>query len=177
MGKYSKYHFNSVATLGNKLTCSCFAAERYFKNASIKLFDSFEDAAKAVKDGTWQALFVPGAYPGLRFLIMDDHLLVKETALIQIPALVTAGRFLKQPERIKRVYLHPAPESLLGEIEATYEEKIFVKSNPLACIEVLADETDSIAITNQNCAQFYGLNIYKILRSGIFMPFVIFVNA
>jgi prephenate dehydratase len=173
----SKYRYSSVATLGNHLTCSNYAAKNYCRTSSIKLYDSFEEAATAVKEGIAQAMFVPGAYPNIRYFIMDDFLSVSETEVLQIPALVLAGKFIKQPDKIKRIYLHPAPESLLAEVETKYEETVFVSSNPNACIEVLADNNNSIAITNLNCAEYFDLKVYKILRSGIFMPFVLFVRA
>jgi len=175
--KNVRQNFKSIATLGNNLTCSYFAAERYCKKSFIEMFESFEEAAKAVKDEQIEALFVPGAYPNIRFFIMDDSLVVKETAIIQIPALVLAGPFEKKPENIEKIFLHPAPERLLNEVETQYSERIFVNSNPNACVEVLAHKENSIAITNDNCARFYGLNIYKVLRPGILMPFVIFVHV
>lgn len=172
-----KYRYCSIATLGNQLTCSFFALAQYCKKTTIKTFESFEDAVKAVKEGVVQAVFIPAAYPHLRTFLMDESLCVKETVIVQIPALVLAGKFLNQPAEINRIYLHPAPESLLPESGTKYEEKIFVSSNPNACIEVLANASNSIAITNENCAQYYELVTYKILRAGIFMPFVLFVHA
>ena len=177
MEKYSKYCYSSVATLGKHLTCSYFATKNYCRTTSIKMFNSFEDAATAVKEGIVQAMFVPGAYQNIRSFIMADFLSVRETEVLQIPALVLAGKFIKQPAEIKRIYLHPAPEILLSEVDTKYEEKVFVSSNPNACLNVLANENNSIAITNINCAEYFDLHVYKILRSGIFMPFVLFVRA
>lgn len=159
------------------MTCSNIALENYCKKTSIKLVDSFQDAINEVKQGIVQAAFIPGAFPNIKDYIMDEKLRVKETVVVQIPALVLAGKFPQQPKKIKRIILHPAPESLLAEVETKFEEMVFASSNPNACIKVLANQNDSIAITNQNCAQYYGLVTYKILRPGIFMPFVLFVRS
>jgi prephenate dehydratase len=172
----STYKYNSVATLGNQLTCSYFCAKQYCRTKTIQLYNSFEDAAKAVKEGFATALFVPAAFPDLRMFIMDDFFRVKETEVIQIPALVLAGKKTVQPELVKYIFLHPAPERLLSEVDVKFGKAIFVRSNPEACTEVLANETDSVALTNEIAASYYGLTIYKVVRSGIFMPFVIFTH-
>lgn len=172
----SNTHYETLGTLGNKFTCSYDAATKFGKAEHIFMFPTFDDASEAVKSGKIQALWIPGAYPMLGVYIMDDTLKVQETVIIQIPSLVLSGKFIEKPKTINKLYMHPAVTHLLKEVDVKYNEKILVNSNPEACENVLKYHDDSIAITNRNSAEYYELEIYKVLREGIFMPFILFVR-
>lgn len=172
--------YQSLGTLcdePNGLTCSFHVARQWNKAVEISPFPTFELAASAVKQNQISAFLVPGAYPKLSTFIMDRDLQVRETFISTIPSLVLVGREESMPQSVETVFYHPATTDLLPEIGIAYQTREPVMSNSVACKALLSCNDSAVAITNQLCAVFYQLHIYKLLRKGIKMPFICFVKA
>ncbi|WP_339273512.1 hypothetical protein MKY59_20700 [Paenibacillus sp. FSL W8-0426] len=173
-GKYA-----ILGTLGDDegfLTCSMHIAKKMDNSDLIKPYPEFEAAADDLKSGEISCLLVPGAYPKLNSFIMDSDLVVSESFVEKIPALVLSGFQVVCPEQIDIIYHHPATTYLLTELDIIYRENCTVSSNPEACRKVMLNTERSLALTNQLCADHYGLVTYKVLREGIQMPWVCFTK-
>lgn len=171
--------YNILGTLGDNegyLTCSMHIAKELNNADTIKPYPYFEAAATDLKLGNISCLLVPGAYPNINNFIMDSELMVSETFIKEIPALVLCGMQKQCSSNINLIFHHPATTYLLKEIDVSYQENITVSSNPEACRMILKNPDSSIALTNQLCADFYQLETYKILRAGIQMPWICFIN-
>ncbi len=161
----------------NGLTCSVYVARRWNKAESILPYPSYEEAAADVITGKIDVCLVAGAYPKLSFLIFDTRLVVKETFVMQIPPLVLVGTHDTIPEDLRVLYHHPATTPLLPETGLSFQPNELVSSNSMACKRLLESPDDSMAITNQICADFYKLHLFKILRPGTMMPWICFGRA
>ncbi|OAX45430.1 hypothetical protein [Paenibacillus sp. AD87] len=173
----SKYAI--LGTLGDEegfLTCSMHIAKKLNNSDIIKPYPEFEAAAEDLKSGEISCLLVPGAYPKLNSFIMDSELVVSESFVEKIPALVLSGFHAECPDQIDVIFHHPATTYLLSELSIIYRESSTVSSNPEACRKVMHHTERSIALTNQLCADHYGLVTYKVLREGINMPWVCFTK-
>lgn len=161
----------------NGLTCSMNAARQWGKASKLIPFPSFEAAADAVKSGFISAVLVPGAYPLISRFIMDSGLRVRETFTQVIPDLVLVGVNKVMPTKVDVVYHHPATEPLLSEIPLPFDRHEPVTSNTQACIHLITYAKACAAVTNRLAANFYDLYVYKVLRGGIVMPFVILAHS
>ena len=172
-----------IETLGtlcdepNGLTCSMNAARQWGKASKLMSFPSFEAAADAVKTGVISAMLAPGAYPQISRFIMDAGLKVRETFSQVIPDLVVVGVNKVMPREVDVIYHHPATETLLPEVPLTFDRHEAVTSNTQACIRLITYSKACAAVTNRLAANFYDLYVYKVLRGGIVMPFVILAHS
>jgi hypothetical protein len=169
-------HIPRLATLCDDpvgLTCSMDAAKRWGKAQKIYPFDSFEKACKATKDGQVDAFLVPAAYPRLNTFIMDNRIQVKHVFVMKIPALVFAG-LSGCTSSFEKIYHHPAVTPLLTELDVTWNAALTATSNSDACRLVIASGRNTACVTNALCAKHFNLQILKILRSGILMPWICF---
>ena len=175
-----EYRYPSLATLGSKagVTCSVDVAVRCGKAGEIRGYATFEEAAQALKQGVVSALLVPAAYPNAYQFIQDADLRCDRVFIMRIPALVLAGKGERPPRFAIALLHHPATKPLLSDVELHYGRAIEVQSNAAAA-EMVANEDAGhcLAITNGLCAAHYGLSVYKILRSGVEMPWLVFVPA
>ncbi|KGE18724.1 hypothetical protein [Paenibacillus wynnii] len=174
-----KSRYAILGTLGDNegyLTCSMHVAKSMNNADTIVPYPLFEEAAKDLKSERISCLLVPGAYPKINSFIMDSELEVSESFVKKIPALVLCGSKEDCPTTIHIIFHHPATTYLLSEISTSYKENINVSSNPEACRMVIDNTDCSIAISNQLCADHYGLSTYKVLRKGINMPWVCFIK-
>jgi hypothetical protein len=71
---------------------------------------------------------------------------------------------------------HPATQLLLHDTTLHYDRAVAVGSNPEAA-RLAANTTaeSGVAITNALRAEFYGLYIYRTLRPGTMMPWIVLV--
>lgn len=175
----TKSRYAVLGTLGDDegfLTCSMHIAKKLHNADTIVPYPLFEEAAKDLKSERISCLLVPGAYPKINSFIMDSELEVSESFVRKIPALVLSGFEKKSPPNIDIIFHHPATAFLLSEVTTSYKENIAVSSNTESCKMVIENKNRSIAITNQLCADHYGLTTYKVLRKGINMPWVCFTK-
>jgi prephenate dehydratase len=169
----------TVATLGDKkniLTCSLYIAHKKYDSQIEKIpFLSFEEAINALKKGKVDTCIVPSAYPKIANFITDLQLDIREIFLENIPNLVLVGTTKIKPKNIKRLFLHPATESIMPTfLQDSSIEKIFVSSNSEACRKLKANPNNSIAITNELASNHYQLYLYDTLRTKMKMPFIAF---
>ena len=174
------YEYSKIGTLcdeSNGLTCSFDTAKKWGQAKQILPYSTFEEAAEDVKYGNIYAFLVPGAYPKVGSFIMDAKLVVKDVFIKTIPSLVLVGTDKIPPSNTVVLFHHPATTPLLSEVEIPFKEEQPVTSNSKACTALLDSASEALAITNELCASFYKLNVYKILRAGLLMPFICFVRA
>jgi len=173
--------YASLGTLGERsgaMTCSEFVAKTYNASGSIRKYPTFERAAKALKQGNISAMLVPGAYPGVFNFIQDVDLRCDRAFIMAIPPLVLAGRDKKAPSRAIALFHHPATAPMLKEVGVPYRRAIAVSSNAVAArLVVRARRRNALAVTNALCADYYRLTVYKVLRRGVEMPWIVFVSA
>jgi len=174
---YTNEKIRSVGTLGadaEDVTCSVLAVKSLDGSFDLVAFSEFELAAQALLDGKIDAMVVPGAYPGIAKFIMHEGLQVAWVYTFIIPSLVFVSKHPTMKNEYRTLYNHPATNALLGDVHTRWNAHQNVSSNTVACLEVLANGSDSCAVTNAVCAQKYGLHIHKVLREGINMPFTVF---
>lgn len=177
---YLGHSYDKVGTLCDDpagLTCSFDAVKRWGKARIIEPYNTFEEAATAVKNDEISAFIVPCAYPRLSYFIMDPDLVTHETFIIRIPSLIVVGKEPDMPSAVDVIFHHPATTPLLSEIPFDFQRDKDVTSNSKACVELLNATSQAAAITNELCATFYQLKTYKVLRPGIMMPFACFIKA
>ena len=174
-----------LGTLGDNkgfLTCSMHIAKKRMPNLSIEPFPTFEEAIFALKKGKVSFVVVPAAYSLINNFIMDNEIETKDVFIEKIPSLVMVskkGLGAEQQKKISKVYLHSATTKLLEEIAIQSKNLTihYVDSNIEAC-ELLISSNDlySTAITNLLCAKYFNLNVIKILRESVNMPWVMFAK-
>lgn len=172
----NKKRIKTVATLGepDELSCSQYVAAKAKIGRRIISCSSFEMATDYVKKDKADFALVPGAYPEIRRIIMDPDLVAFNCFIFEIPSLVLAGKAGSPPKIIKVLFHHPATVRLLDELPLTFGSAVHVDSNAESCRRVLEEPDTSLAITNELCSEYFGLNTYKILRQGLKMPWVCF---
>ncbi|MFF3216350.1 hypothetical protein ACFYYB_37755 [Streptomyces sp. NPDC002886] len=173
----------SVATLADDpagLTCSVTVGMRWAathgRAGRLLGYPSFELAAATVKEGRHDALLVAGAYPEIRSFFFDPQLRAVEAFIGTLPDMVLAA-----PEdhaalpRFDIVHYHPATRVLFeAGVENRTLDAVQATSNSAACRSALDDPRAAAAITNQTCADHYGLKTIEVLSAGTPMSFVVF---
>lgn len=174
--------YSDVGTLGDdlehaSLTCSYDACKAWGRATGIRPFPTFEAAVQALKLEEVSAVVVAAAYPRLPALIFDSALTVREVFTHRIPPMVLAGVGVSSPAEAVRLYHHPATTPLLGEVPVHFGETVPVTSNSMACSALIQDSSPAVAITNALCAAFFKLAVYRVLRVGVNMPFIVFCRS
>lgn len=172
-----------IGTLGDNngdITCSMYTARLKYNNSTIIPFNTFEMAINSLKNCDIYCVLVPAAYHNLSSFIMDNKLKISNIYMSPIPPLVFANKDKNiKYENIEKIYLHQATYTLLNDINIDMKciKICFANSNSEACKMILSDESEKTGvITNKLCADYYKLNIIKILRNEINMPWVEFVR-
>ena len=160
-----------------RITCSDFVARKYVPNYHVIPFTTFEAAASAVETGKAETFLVPGAYREVAKFIQSDRFRLLKVFVVPIPPLVFAGLPTAMPPETSTLFYQPATESLLSEVVSVAEIQHPVTSNAVACRAALGSGGTATAITNQPCAKYFGLTIYKVLRPSQTMPFYLFAAA
>jgi hypothetical protein len=168
--------YRRLGTLGDPkvpgATCSEVVALDSGKARRVVSYGTFEDAAADVVLGRIDVFLVPAAYPQAFHFIHSAQLILVEVFVMRIPPLVVAGRSGSNAYG-KKLFYHPATLPLLPEIQGQFDLALTVRSNAEACRAVL-EEQDTLCITNSICAQKFGLTVFRVIRSGVLMPFLIF---
>lgn len=159
------------------ITCSMHIARQWGGAKTIEPFDTFEDACAAVKDKRIDAFLVPAAYPCLNAFIMDAELVVFDTFIMRIPALVLATSNENTTRGVDFLFHHPAVAPLLSEMDLPYTKAIEVSSNVDACRKHMALVHNSACITNALCVEHFNMRVVQTLRDGICMPWICFRKA
>ena len=170
-----------LGTLGDNngfLTCSMQIAKIWGKYETIIPYSKYEFAAQDVKNNKIYCFLVPAAYPGIDNFIMDADLTTIDVFIEKIPPIVYVSKEnYPDNEAIDTIYLHPATKFLRQELNLLtgFTTAIYVDSNIEACKFLINDNNKKCAaITNKICADYFKLNIIKILREGIKMPWICF---
>ncbi|QHJ01222.1 hypothetical protein GT347_26470 [Xylophilus rhododendri] len=142
---------NRLATICDDplgLTCSMDVASRWGAARELLPHSSFELAALSVKEGNADAFLVAGAYPHLNAFIMDADLLVRDTFVMKIPALILACRANERSNEFGTLFHHPAVTPLLSELAVGWKEAVHAPSNSQACRELISAPGPALCITN-----------------------------
>ncbi|MDT0343969.1 type 2 periplasmic-binding domain-containing protein [Streptomyces litchfieldiae] len=176
--------YGSVATLADDpagLTCSVTVGLRWAPGNTSRLFGypSYELAAETVRRGRHDALLVAGAYPEIRMFFFDSGLRAAEAFVTPLPDIVFAAPIDSASlEHFDRVHYHPATKLLLeSRVLARTDRAVPATSNSGACRDALSGAGSAAVITNQICADHYGLKTIEVLSAGKPMGFVVFARS
>ncbi|MBV8617821.1 MAG: hypothetical protein JOY84_03080 [Curvibacter sp.] len=168
-----------LATLGDdgaELTCSMHIARRWGGARETIGCTSFEAARELLRTGQADALLVPAAYPRLNTFIMDKALRASQAFIMPIPALVLATCTGHAAPRLRQLIHHAAVAPLLPELGLSWVQAQQASSNAEACRLLLAAPEPSACITNALCATHFGLDVVRVLRPNLAMPWICFVS-
>ncbi|MET8976574.1 hypothetical protein ABZX85_13260 [Streptomyces sp. NPDC004539] len=174
--------YASVATLADDpagLTCSVTVGMRWARGGRagrLAGYPAFEIAAERVKAGEHDALLVAGAYPEIRTFFFDPELRAVEAFVSPLPDMVFAAPVDgASAERYDVVHYHPATTRLFeSRVSALTDAGLHATSNSAACRAALGSSSRAAAITNQTCADHYGMKTLEVLSVGTPMSFVVF---
>jgi prephenate dehydratase len=170
--------YGAIGTLGDphRLTSSVDAVERWGKAHRIVCYDTIETAIADVRQHRIDGVVIPCAYGPMNGLILDPDLVAAESFVLSVRPVVLAGVERRAPAEASVVYHHQATTPLLDEVGFRYRQAATVTSNADAAQRASRD-TQSLAITNDRCASYYGLHVHRTLRADVRMPFVCFTRA
>lgn len=170
--------YGAIGTLGDphRLTSSVDAVVRWGRAARIVCYDTIEAAIVDVRQRRLDGVVVPCAYGPLNGLILDPDLVAAESFVLSVRPVVLAGAGERVPDEASAVYHHPATTPLLAEVGVPVRRTTPVTSNAEAAKHASSD-AGSLAITNDRCAQHYGLRVHRTLRADVRMPFICFTRA
>ncbi|GGW42187.1 prephenate dehydratase domain-containing protein [Streptomyces xantholiticus] len=121
----------------------------------IRLYDTYEQAADALRERDVSHLVIANAYAGVHSFYMDPKLRFAGAFLFDTPhygiAVAPGHPIPKRP----RIATHPAPVALVGELlpeEYTVEEILYATSTSAAAGQARRRETD-LALTTQPAAK------------------------
>ncbi|MGX6741738.1 prephenate dehydratase domain-containing protein [Streptomyces xantholiticus] len=121
----------------------------------IRLYDTYEQAGKALRERDVSHLVIANAYAGVHSFYMDPKLRFAGAFLFDTPhygiAVAPGHPISKRP----RIATHPAPVALVGELlpeEYTVEEILYATSTSAAAGQARRRETD-LALTTQPAAK------------------------
>ncbi|WP_030668314.1 prephenate dehydratase domain-containing protein [Streptomyces cellulosae] len=152
---------DTIGTLGPAGTSSEQAAlylwaDRGRETApDIRLYDTYEQAGLALREGAVTHVVIANAYAGVHSFYMDPTLRFAGAFLFDTPhygiAVAPGHSIPKRP----RIATHPAPVALVEELlpeEYTVEEILFATSTSAAADKARRRETD-LALTTQPAAK------------------------
>lgn len=175
-----------IGTLGPSGTSSEAAAsyfiqsdEKYYKNHSIALLDSFQLVLHELIHGELSMAIVPHAYSGINLFYINPKVTLYRMFLFDTPVYGLAKRRDKVlAHHSCRVVSHPAPvlllDTLLPQIGVSAYEMDFVSSTSKAAEEVYENKAD-LALTNMNAIKKYNL-VCCALYGPIQMGWSVFIK-
>ncbi len=170
----------SIATLGDvatSITCSQVIAKEAFPEALRVGTDSFEAAAQMVKDGMARLLLVPGAYPKVGPLLMDEDLMLERVFKAKIPELVYGNVLNDVLAPVEAVYHHAAVTSLLPKVPGygCGTQFIPVSSNEVAYQAMMTHGERAGCVTNKVVLDYFRKPSLMTLRTARDMAWLVFV--
>jgi prephenate dehydratase len=164
----------AIATLGPTCTSSESAAEflwghrRGTQPPEVRLHDTYESAADALRAGTVSHLVVANAYSGINAFYMDPRLAFETAFVLDTPpyGLAAPPSGADIPHHV-RVATHPAPALLVNELMPTTHalaDLVFTTSTSVAAATVRRLETD-LALTTLPAATAYQLRFISRTRT------------
>jgi len=159
----------SLAQNQSSTTCSAIVVRRL--GFLLVPANSFEEAVDLCKNGSADAVLIPGAYPDIRHFYMDPALHLSELYREDIPALVYAS---KQDGELPYdvVHCHPATSPFWWQLAGTVVE---ATSNDTAADAVCG--AHDACITNEAAAARAGLKVLRVFRKASPMAWNLFVPA
>lgn len=176
----NKKEVSTIATLGDvatSITCSQVIAKEAFPNALRIGTDSFESAAQMVKDGKVHLLLVPGAYPKVGPLLMDEDLMLERVFKAKIPELVYGNVLNDIMAPVETVYHHAAVTSLLPKVPCygCGTQFIPVSSNEVAYQAMTTHGERAGCVTNKVVLDHFRRPSLMTLRTARDMAWLVFV--
>jgi hypothetical protein len=172
--------FAKLATLGDaktSITCSQFVAKEQFPNAMRIGTDSFEEAAQLLKDGAVSLMLVPGAYPSVAALLMDEDLMLYHVFKTAIPALTYGNLVNDILAPVETVYHHAAVTSLLPNVPgfSCGVKFVPVSSNEVAYEAMVRHGERAGCVSNQLVFDHFKRPSLLTLRTARDMAWLVFV--
>lgn len=173
--------YASVATLADDpagLTCSVSVGLQWAPGNAARVlgYPSYELAAETVKSGRHDALLVASAYQEIRLFFFDTELQAVEAFVRPLPDMVFAAPSRSASlEHFEAVHYHPATKKLLeSHVSNRTNRAVTATSNSAACRDAISNPDTAAVITNQICADHYGLTTLEVLAAGKPMGFIVF---
>ncbi|TLQ47177.1 type 2 periplasmic-binding domain-containing protein [Streptomyces marianii] len=176
---------SAVGTLGPQGTSSEAAARHFIRLSGsdrsqppIHLFDTYEEAGAALRDGQVTHVIVANAYSAVNQFYMDPglaltHVFVMDTPLYGIAVPPNAA----VPDS-PTIATHPAPEPIISQLlprrHTTY--KVIHSTSTSAAAQAVTDGTADLALTTVPSAELHGLEFISDTRP-ILMVWSVFVRA
>ncbi len=165
----------AIATLGPAGTSSEVAAEFLAERlrrppedrASIRLCDTYEQAAQMIIKRSAQLLIVANAYAGISRFYMNPQFCLAAAFVRDTPPYGLAARDDGGQLKRVRVATHPAPEPLIAELlpaEYQLDAVLLVNSTSAAAAAVRSGAAD-LALTTAPAASAYGLRFLSRTRT------------
>ena len=171
---------STIATLGDvatSITCSQVIAKEAFPNALRIGTDSFESAAQMVKDGVVRFVLVPGAYPKVGPLLMDEDLMLERVFKAKIPELAFGNVLNDITAPLEAVYHHAAVTSLLPKVPGYSCGTLFipVSSNEVAYQAMVTHGERAGCVSNKVVFDHFKRPSLLTLRTARDMAWLMFV--
>jgi hypothetical protein len=173
--------YASLATLADDpagLTCSVTVGLEWAPGnaAQVLGYPSYELAAETVKSGRHDALLVASAYQEIRLFFFDTELRATDAFVRPLPDMVFAVPSRSAAaEHFDDVHYHPATKKLLeSRVHDRTTNAVTATSNSAACRDAMSNPGAAAVITNQTCADHYGLKTLEVLALGKPMGFILF---
>lgn len=159
----AKTNVTKIHTLGPKGTNCELAAHQWCElnnvNPEIVLHSTLEDAVDIANFEDQEALLACIVYPNLHHLVFSnlDKMRLLDCFVMPTYNMVLASLNTKKP---KRIASHPAPISLLNNLDWTVHPHIYSTSNTQAAISCKEYEVDG-CITTLKSAHDFGLKVIR----------------
>ncbi|WP_340375328.1 hypothetical protein U5640_09350 [Streptomyces sp. SS7] len=177
----------SVGTLGPTGTSSEVAAARFAHRvavagdppAAVHLFDTYEEAADALREEAVTHVVVANAYKAVHHFYMDPALELTNVFVMDTPLYGIAAREGAVPVTDSpTVASHPSPEPIIAQLmparHTTY--KVMYADSTSAAALAVQDGTADLALTTVPAAERYGLTFITGKRP-IRMVWSVFTKA
>ncbi|WP_329499912.1 hypothetical protein [Kitasatospora herbaricolor] len=164
---------DSIGTLGPAGTSSELAAVYLWADrgndrpSAIRLFDTYEAAGDALRNGVVSHVVIANAYAKINSFYMDPALRFAGAFLFDTPRYgIAAARGHHIPKQAL-IATHPAPVALVGELlpeQYTVAEIRYATSTSAAALQAGRREAD-LALTTQPAAKAHGLEFISRTRT------------
>lgn len=162
---------SGIATLGPAGTSSEFAAVRLGQRLGlpcrpVALYQTYEEAGRAVLAGEAARLLVANAYHGISGFYMDPRLELELAFILDTPRYGIAARADYPIPLTSRVATHPAPQDLVKELlPSGYRvSKIMYACSTSAAAAQVAGSDAELALTTEPAASLHGLRFISATR-------------
>ncbi|MGW1951471.1 hypothetical protein ACWCPI_01705 [Streptomyces sp. NPDC001920] len=176
---------SAVGTLGPQGTSSEAAARHFIRLSGsdgsqppIHLFDTYEDAGAALRDGRVTHVIVANAYSAVNQFYMDPDLALANVFVLDTPLYGIAVPPNAAVPDAPTIATHPAPEPIIGQLlprrHSSY--KVIHSTSTSAAAQAASDGIADLALTTVPSAELNGLEFISDTRP-ILMVWSVFTRV